>query len=119
MVKHIRQKDLIIRLSWIFAGCTTDCHQTATTNHRQLSQIYWHDGDGHVLVRNVQTSSTLLGDGKRFNTTSTVTFLPKVCRSSCCQIINDNLRSVILKHGLFSEKAPQQYFYLFSIKHRR
>ena len=78
MVKHIRQKDLIIRLSWIFAGCTTDRHQTATTNHRQLSQIYWHDGDGHVLVRNVQTSSTLLGDGKRFNTTSTVTFLPKV-----------------------------------------
>ena len=40
-------------------------------------QIYWHDGDGHVVVKNVRTSEDMLEDGKRFNTTSVITFKPK------------------------------------------
>ena len=58
----------------------TNTNTMTNTNDIAPSQIYWHDGDGHVLGRNVRTTSTLLGDGKRFNTTSTVTFLPKVDR---------------------------------------
>ena len=34
--------------------------------YRPLFQIYWHDGDGHVMVKNVRTTTTLLEDGKRY-----------------------------------------------------
>ena len=40
-------------------------------------QIYWHDGDGHVMIQNVRTQTTMLEDGKRFNTTSTIVIRPK------------------------------------------
>ena len=40
-------------------------------------QIYWHDGDGHVMIQNVRTQTTILEDGKRFNTTSTIVIRPR------------------------------------------
>jgi len=44
---------------------------------KPAADIYWHDGDGHVIIKNVRTKTTKLEDEKRFNTTSTVTFMPK------------------------------------------
>lgn len=44
---------------------------------KPAADIYWHDGDGHVIIKNVRTQTKLLEDEKRFNTTSIVTFMPK------------------------------------------
>ena len=40
-------------------------------------QIYWHDGEGHVVIENVVTVAVLLPDEKKFNTSSRVTFRPR------------------------------------------
>ena len=40
-------------------------------------QIYWHDGDGRVIIKNVRTHTTILEDGKRYNTTSVIVIRPK------------------------------------------
>ena len=35
-------------------------------------QIYWHDGEGHVVIENVVTVAVLLPDEKKFNTTTAI-----------------------------------------------
>ena len=40
-------------------------------------QIDWHDGDNNVIVKDVTLTTKKLGDGKRFNSTSIVRFIPR------------------------------------------
>ena len=54
-----------------------DSFQDWTDVILSVLQIYWHDGDGHVMIQNVRTRTTILEDGKRFNTTSTIVIRPK------------------------------------------
>lgn len=59
------------------ADVSREFHSLLSINYMVHFQIYWHDGDGHVVVKNVRTSEDMLEDGKRFNTTSVITFKPK------------------------------------------
>lgn len=70
---------------------------------KPAADIDWHDGDNNVIVKDVSMSTRKLDDGKRFNTTSVIRFVPKkhhhnknfTCSAS--NIADRNRRSVSIK----------------------
>ena len=89
--------------------CSLECSLHKISLEILIPQIFWHDGDGHVLIKNVKTQTTRLEDGKRFNTTSTVKFIAKkrhhnrTFTCSASNIADRSRRSVsILLHVLYA-----------------